>query len=259
MHSRTRSRLALPLPAALGVSLLGGFALLAAAPARALDPWVDTGFAAVTAVPDTDLVIVRERAFESLDLSSLGLGVQDYVQSIYFRLYAELPTVASFSGTVVFPEGVEILAFVTSAAALGGGEDDGVASETDASFGIGVDPDAYSSPVRGFEAAGGRGSSEFILSDTARSFAFGLNITVGVDDFRVIIDYGSSFPPDLSFDVGPYDVGELGGAIPRPGIRVGNPDGAVIGSGDFGEVGSLFGIPLTADVGPEPEASATQP
>jgi hypothetical protein len=237
----------------LGV-LLGAVLLLTASPARAVDPWVDTGFDPVTPLPDADLVVVRERAFESLDLSSLDLGVQDYVQSIYFRFNTGRRSVDSFAGIVIFPEGVEILAFVTERAALGGQNDDDIMTGTDAIFGIDLDPDDYSAKARGFEYGGLPGSSEFILADTERSFAFALNVTGGVDDFRVIIDYGDSFPFDLSFDVLAYDLlGELGGAVSSSGIRVGRTDDSVVGNGDFGEVQALFGIPLTSDEWPDVE------
>jgi len=125
---------------------------------------------------------------------------------------------------------------------------------TDAIFGIDVDPDDYSAGSRGFESRRDTpGYSEYILADTERSFAFALNVTIGVDDFRVIIDYGDSFPTDLSFDVWAYDLGELGGAVSSPGIRVGRTDDSVVGNGDFGEVQALFGIPLTSDEWPDAE------
>ncbi len=246
-------RLAFPLSGSTLGALLGAVLLLAASPVHAVDPWVDTGFDQITPLPDADLVVVREQAFESLDLSSLGLGVQEYVQSIYFRFYTGQRGVASFTGIAVFPEGVEILAFVTKGTALGRWDDEDVMSGTDAIFGIDVDPNDYSATARGFEYGGGPGHSEFVLADTERSFAFALNVTCCLDDFRVIIDYGDSFPPDLSFDVLAYDLGEVGGAVSSPGIRVGRTDDSVVGNGDFGEVQSLLGIPLTAGEGPEVE------
>jgi hypothetical protein len=177
------------------------------------------------------------------------------VQSIYFRLNTggRYRTASSFTGFVIFPEGVEILAFVTAKAALGGANDDDAMTGTDAIFGIDLDPDDYSAEACGFEYGGHKGNSEFILADSERSFAFALNTTTGVDDFRVIIDYGDSFPFDLSFDVLAYDLGELGGAVSSPGIRVGRTEDSVVGNGDFGEVQALFGIPLTSDEWPDAE------
>jgi hypothetical protein len=74
-----------------------------------------------------------------------------------------------------------------------------------------------------------------------------------VDDFRVIIDYGDSFPVGLSFDILPYDLGELGGAVSSAGIRIGNVEDTVVGNGDFGEEPALYGIPLTSDEEPTAE------
>jgi hypothetical protein len=236
----------------LGV-LLGAVLLLAAPPARAVDPWVDTGFDSITPRPDADLVLVRERAFESVDLSSLDLGVQDYVQSIYFRFNTGHRRAASFTGIAIFPEGVKILGFVTDEVDLGGSDDDDRMAGADAIFGIDVDPNDYVGRSRGFEYGGQTSSSEFILQDTERSFAFALNVAGGLDDFRVIIDYGDSFPIDLSFDVLAYDLGVVGAAVSSPGIRVGRTDDTVVGNGDFGEVQSLLRIPLTAYEGPEVE------
>jgi hypothetical protein len=248
-HRRTVSGLG----SAVRRALLGTAALLVGFPAQAVEPWIDREFDTVTPAPDVDLVVVRERAFESVDLSALGLGPRDYVQSIYFRLYAGPGSGgASFTGTVSFPEGVEILQIVTSGGALGGEPDDGMMLGMDGIFGIDVDPDDYSAEFRGFEEGGRRGSSEFVLGPVERSFAFALNVTVGVDDFRVIVDYGDSFPADLAFDLGPYDVGEVGGLVSSPGIRVGSSRALVLGSGDFGEVRRLSRIPLTSNDEPEP-------
>jgi hypothetical protein len=244
---------AFPFAGVIPGALLAIALLFAASPVRAADPWQDTEFDTITPKTDADLVVVRERAFESVDLSSLGLGVRDYVQSIYFRFYTGPGRVASFTGIAIFPEGVEILAFATSRADLGGSDDDDIMTGTDAIFGIDADPDDYSAHARGFEYGGLRGSSEFILADTERSFAFALNVTGGMDDFRVIIDYGDSFPADLSFDILPYDLGEVGGAVSSSGIRVGSADDTVVGNGDFGEVEALYGIPLTAYEGPATE------
>ena len=246
-------RFAFPLSGLIPGAFFAIVLSLAASPVHAMDPWVDTAFDPVTPREDVDLVVVRERAFERVDLSSLGLGVQDYVQSIYFRLYTGEGGVHSFTGIAIFPEGVEILGFVTSKDDLGGQFDDDIAANSDAIFGIDVDPDDYSANARGFEYGGSRGSSEFILADTERSFAFALNVGGGVDDFRVIIDYGDSFPVGLSFDILPYDLGEVGGAVSSAGIRIGNVEDTVVGNGDFGEEPALYGIPLTSDEEPTAE------
>ena len=224
---------------------------------RHLPPYMDTDFSEETA-PDEDLVVVRERALASADLSSVGFGAQDYVQSIYLRFFdGGDPDNDSFTGIVTFSEGLSILGFVTSESQLGGSTDDGVASATDGIFGnfasSDILPDDYSETSRGFDSGGGASSQEFITQVNDRTFVFALTIDSGVDDFRVIVDYGDSFTEDQHFSIGLYESGMIGGAVPSKGIQVGNiEDLSVLGSGDFGEIGSLNNIPLTSDTAPVP-------
>jgi hypothetical protein len=213
-------------------------------------PLEDTGFTPTTPRPDPDLIVVREKAYGSggIDLTPYGIGTGpvDYVQSIYFRFFADHdePTVDSFTGRVVFPDEIEILGIITDVSALGGEIDDGIATETDSIFGIATDPDDYSESDRGFECCGGIASSEFVCLTSPSTLVFGLNINVGMDDFRVIVDYGSSYGESLAFDIGAYDIGSLGGAVPSQGIRIGDDSNPIVmGSGDFGEAGTLIGIP----------------
>lgn len=220
------------------------------------DPFEDDGFSAATPSPDVDLVVVREKTYgaNGIDLSAYGLGNPDYVQSLYFRLFADTSSslLHSYTGRVTFSEEVEILGFITRSADLGGETDDGIAKATDAIFGVAVNPDDYSEPSRGMETSG-TASSEFINQTSSRTFVFGLNIREGIDDFRVIIDYGNSFPSDLTFDIEAYDTGSLGGATPSDGIRIGNDASpTVFGSGDYGETPGLADIPLTSNVAPTP-------
>ncbi len=222
-------------------------------------PYVDTGFAGATPPPDPDLVIVREQFYgaEGIDLTPYGIGAGPvtFVQSIYFRFFVDnMPgTVNSFTGLVEFPPEIEIIGIITDGNFLGGVVDDGIASETDAVFGVGTNPDLYSELHRGFESLGGIGTSEFVNATSPQALVYGLNIEEGVDDFRVIIRYGTEFAPDLAFNVYAYEVGKLGGAFVTTGFRVGNDaDPTVFGSGDWGEPGSILGIPLTAMVEPEP-------
>ena len=78
------------------------------------------------------------------------------------------------------------------------------------------------------------------------SFVFGLTVTEGVDDFRVIIDYGDSFPPNLSFDISAFELTTLGTVPPRVGYRIGNEDTPTVpGSGNYGDEESVLGIALT--------------
>jgi len=230
-----------------------------ASPALAVDPWVDTGFTETTSRPDPDLVIVREAFYgeEGVDLSAFGIpdGPHTFVQSIYFRLFVDndAETVDSFTGLVILPPELVILGFVVDETLLGGADDDGLWTASDLTFGIGGDPDRYSEFARGFEIGGGVSSSEFIGSIDHHTFVFGLNVTDGVDDFRVIVDYGDAFTEGLAFDLLAYDIGVLGGAIPTDGIRVGDDaDPVVFGSGDYGETPSLLDIPLTSTTPPVP-------
>jgi hypothetical protein len=231
--------------------------------ARAQAPWEDVGFSIATPRPDPDLVVVREKAYgaEGVDLTAYGIGTEsvDFVQSIYFRFFVDRNSGSydSFIARVVFPDGVTILGIITDGDELGGPVDDGVATELDAIFGVAPDPDDYSEQNRGFEQLGGDGTSEFVaLANGNNIMVFGLNIEEGMDDFRVIVDYGSSFGPDLSFDILSYRIGLLGGAVPERGIRVGDDFNAVVfGSGDFGEAGSVLGIPLTSVVEPTTDGS----
>jgi hypothetical protein len=225
-------------------------------------PWQDIGFTPTTPLPDPDVIIVREKAYgaEGVDLTGYGIGTGpvDFVQSIYFRFFVDNDsnTIDSFTGRVVFPAEVEIIGIITDKNDLGGEVDDGVSTETDLLFGIAQDPDDYSENARGFECCGTPARSEFVCVTSPNSFVFGLNISDGVDDFRVIIDYGDSFPEDLAFDMGSYDIGTLGGAVPSQGIRVGDDSNpTVLGSGDFGEIGSLIEIPLTSNTPPVPGGS----
>jgi len=230
----------------LGLSFL----IFPVQPAHAQTPTVDTGFDAATPRPEPDLVIVREKFYgaEGVDLTPYGIGSGPvfFVQSIYFRFFVdnELGSIDSFTGLVEFPAGIEIIGIITDGDDLGGVLDDGILTATDQLFGIGSDPDAYSNKHRGFEPAGGEGTSEFVSTTSPQTLVFGMNVEEGVDDFRVIIDYGDSFPADLAFDVGAYAVGLLGGAPePSTGFRLGD---------EFSdsEAGSLTGIALTATGGP---------
>ena len=232
---------------------------------QAQTPWEDIGFSVATPRPDPDLVIVREKSYgaEGVDLTAYGIGTEpvDFVQSIYFRFFVDNNpgSYDSFIARVVFPDEVTILGIITDGDDLGGATDDGVATETDAIFGIASDPDDYSERNRGFEQLGGDGTSEFVaLANGSNALVFGLNIEEGMDDFRVILDYGSSFGQDISFEVYSYRIGQLGGAVPERGMRVGDDFNPIVpGSGDFGEAGSLMGLPLTA--GTDPSRAAPCP
>ena len=230
---------------------------LPAEPIRATslpEPIVDTGIVVTTPRPDPDLVVVRERYFGAagVDLTPYGIGTgsDDFVQSIYFRYYLQAAGTAedTILGVVTFPAGVRILGFITRGADLGASSPLLPYTASDALFAVATNPGDYESTARGFEPPGtGAGSNEFICQTDERSFVFGLDVTGGMDDFRVIVDYGSSFPPALTFQVNLFEE-NLGNALGSRGIRLGDPATAVAaGAGDYGEITHLVGIPLTTD------------
>ncbi|MCP3918678.1 MAG: hypothetical protein GY711_24290 [bacterium] len=219
------------------------------APAFGQTPLEDIGFAPSTPLPDGDLIVVREKALAGpVDLTGYGLGTgaDDYVQSIYFRFFVgnNNQSLAAVNGVVVFPDGTEILGFITDGDDLGGEVDDGVLSASDATFGVGVDPDAYSAFARGFEVGQGE---EFVCKVQDNAFVFLLSITNGVDDFRVIVDYGDSFAPNVAFALDTFAAVSIGSGAPQAGIRLGDDTNPIVfGSGDYGEVGRLSPIPITS-------------
>ena len=188
----------------------------------ATHPFTDTGFAHVT-VGDVDLVVVREWSYGSagVDLSAYGLGHRDYVQSIYCRFHDGVEGENFVGGSVTFHPDVEILAVLASESSL---------QSSDALFGVNGD---YSGQYRGFD--------EYPLDEDSievfdNAVTFTSRIAVGLDDFRVIIDFGNSFPQDRAFSVELSPANEVG-------IRVGSS--GVPGSGDYGETTSVTNIPLT--------------
>ncbi len=228
--------------------------LSAVTPLSALadDPHVDSALTWITPLPDTDLVVVREQFYgaSGVDLSAYGIdgGPHDFVQSLYFRLFVD--TISSntdfYSGLIILPESITILGVISDGNDLGGASSDGIFTESDELFGVGTNPDLYAGNTRGFETSG-TASGEFIGIIDAHTFAFGLNVGRGLDDFRIIIDYGDSFDSDLSFDILAVDATPPGDAEPVIGIHVGDVNSSVVfGSGDYGEISSLLNIPLTA-------------
>ena len=225
--------------------------------AQASPPLEDTGLVSATPSPDLDLVVVREHSYGAggVDLTPYGVpGTHHYVQAIYFRFFANRNATDynSFAGTVTFTPGIRILTIVTDSTGLGGQVDDGTATQTDLLFGVATNPDDYSENSRGFECCGQAGSSEFVCITSDSSFVFGLNIQAGVDDFRVIVDYGDAFDPGHHFSIRGYSIPALGGTPLSHGFLVGNVGSPVVlGSGDFGEAGSLLRVPLTSTEPPE--------
>ena len=216
---------------------------------------VDTGFDDTTPLSDVDLVVVRERAYGAggIDLTQYGsLGTHTYVQSLYFRLRHGITFNPRWiSGRIILPPGVNVLAVVTDGNDLGGSTDDGVASDSDLDFGLTGMADVYSAPLRGLAWA--EAEAVCVRSNNAVDFYLFARQD-DVDDFRLIIDYGSSFPADMSFDIELHTVSGVEDLEHQAGIRIGDPGGAVFGNGDYGEVPGLDDIPLTALAAPTPNA-----
>src|SRR5678809_1047949 len=184
---------------AAAVALLFAGSVQMARAASLSSPLVDTGLAASTPLPDPDLVVVRERFYgaQGVDLTPYGIGngSDDFVQSIYLRLYPQSAgsgQETTVLGTVTFPKGVTILGFITNSTWLGSSTPGTPYAQSDALFAVAASPSDYESPTRGLEGSSGPGAQEFICQIDERSFTFGLDVIGGgPDDFRVIIDYGN--------------------------------------------------------------------
>jgi len=192
-------------------------------------PYVDTDFSNQR-LGDVDLVVVRENYDNSV-----------YQQALYFRMYPltdpEMYDPKALGGIISFPYGIEIVDVYYDRY-----NNEPASSDID----WGITGGNYWGQSRGLEPSAS--ISDIINWDT-NSLSFDTHF-VHLDDFRLIIDYGSSF-----FDGAYFDINLFSGTSPlngRPysiGIQVGSLDGIVPGSGDFGEVTNLR-VPLTAV--PEP-------
>ena len=169
--------------------------------------------------------------------------MEDFVQSIYVRVYkGGGGSRTAYQERITFPAGVQVIGLLSTASPLGGSSDDGNLTASDALFAI--DPllaDDYSAPDRGLES-----SEEEVACIAAPNVVFITHgVTSGLDDVRILIDYGSSFPADVSIDVE-----STAASVPSDlnlafGMQVGDPSGGpAAGSGDYGEVRAVLGIPL---------------
>ena len=230
------------------------FLLLLAAPALGQTPLEDTGFDDTTPVTDQDVVIVRERAFGAggIDLSAYGiLGTPDFVQSIYVRAYHASGADRHVTrGRLVFPAGITILGVITDASGLGGSTDDGMLTASDLDFGIGGDPDFYSGPFRGLDAVS---SSEHVFVRSNNTVDFYLHQSLNdLDDFRVLIDHGSSFPANVDFDVQLIVDNAAVNLDSEAGVRVGIVPSPTTGNGVWSDANGLTDIPLIGTSTPSP-------
>ena len=196
------------------------------------NPIVDTGFTFQSSDTDVDFVVVREN-FDS----------STYQQSLYFRIFDGSPDWDSIGGTISFSSGISIVDVFYLRDASG---DNSHLTNTDSPWGISAGN--YSDTYRGFEPW------DLVAPDNiawdSQSVSFDSSSSFGMDDFRVVIEYGDSFPLGMFVDIS-LSIGTNAYGLPYVnGIQVGNLDGIMAGSGDYGEVTNLR-IPLTNPV-PEP-------
>ena len=218
-------------------------------PCFAQVPLEDTTFADATSPTDLDLVVVRERAYGAggIDLAAYdpNLFVEDFVQSIYVRTkHATSGTQLAVRGRLVFPPEITILGVIVDDNLLGGSADDGVLTASDLDFGVGLDPDLYSSSGRGLLLAF---DDEHVCVRSNNTVDFHLYTrNLEVDDFRVLIDYGSSFPTDVAFDVQLITDSAAVRQVGETGIQVGEIAGPVLGNGVWLDAAGVDSIPLTS-------------
>ena len=190
-------------------------------------PYVDTGFTGRNTIGDGDLVVARE-----------NYNSATHQQAIYFRMAAALTDATNYEigGTITFPPDIYIVDVYYSGVDLNNSDADWAIAGGD-----------YSGSTRGFD-------SQDTISWDLHSVSFNAHFSNPVDDFRVVIEYDDPLAPGESFDIqlltGPgqyqpaHDIG----------IQVGNTDGIVPGSDDFGEIAQLT-VPLTPG---EPQPSLEQ-
>ncbi len=205
--------------------------------------WTDGGFDGTQPTGDVDLVVVRERSYDSIDLSAYGMGTASYAQSIYLRQWdtadADEHTI---SGLITFPPSITVLGVITTEADLGGSSADGVLTASDAIFGLTtVDPDSYAGNNRGLEGSSDKG---YVVDDQTVYFIF--KTAVGTDDLRIIVSHGAGWQPDATFDVELYDMPFYLDGTPEAGIVIGDPLSGTPGNADYGEVFSVLDVPLAS-------------
>jgi hypothetical protein len=196
--------------------------------AFAVVPYLDTDFLNKTN-PDLDLVIAREKYMSTT-----------YRQAIYFRATDKTWDWDALSGHILFPTPITIVSVRVKKAGL-----------FPSQFNWGIPGADYSGTFRGLELNGG----DYIAWDS-NNIWFDFNIVRGVDEMRVIIDYGDSFYEGAYFDVALNSGTSQSGSTYSSGIVVGDTAGSVPGSGDYGELWSAR-VPLTSSSAvPEPATLA---
>ncbi len=195
-------------------------------------PYVDTGFTFQSPDSDVDFVIVRE-----------NYDPVTYEHALYFRAFDGTIDWDGAGGTISFSPGISIVdVFYLRDASW----DNSQLTNSDSPWGISTGN--YSDTYRGLEPWDQVGPDS--ISWNNQSVSFDANFRSGMDDFRVVVDYGDSFPFGAFCDISLSTGSNTEGFPYVTGIQVGNVDGLVPGSGDFGEVTNLR-VPLT----PIPEPS----
>ena len=188
------------------------------APGICAEPYVDSGFTHQSPDNDIDLIVVREK-----------YDPNQYTQAIYFRAYDNSGDWDAIAGSISFPPEITIVEVHYL-------QSKGHPGSSDSTWGItGGD---YSGQGRGLEAGEP-------FSWDKHTVTFDCGFSGGMDDFRIIVDYGNAFADGATFSIqlinGPWP---SEGTPYSTGIQVGNTDGVVQGSGDYGEITELT-VPLT--------------
>lgn len=217
-------------------------------------PWRDDAFASDTPLPDADIIVVREAAYDAVDLTDYGYGPSTHIQSIYLRVSeGDQNQVKGIIGSLRVSGGAQILGVIRDVDDLGGGVDDGIWTASDFLFGIGASADDYSGVNRAFDVDNSVLEYLEVVDSTRLDFA--LQVEGGIDDVRVLIDHGSDWQPSATLDIHTWALGSGREEEPVVGIRLGMA-GAVPAAADYGENGVLTGIPLTGNS--TPTSSATR-
>ena len=193
-------------------------AMFVVAPGICAEPYVDSGFTHQSPNNDIDLIVVREK-----------YDPNEYTQAIYFRVYDNTGDFDAIAGTISFPPEITIVDVYSE-------QNRGEPASSDSEWGI--DGGSYSGLGRGLE----KGDQ---LSRDEHTVTFDCGFDSKVDDFRIIVDYGDAFTDEATFSIQLNNVPRPPGGTPySTGIQVGNTDGVVQGSGDYGEITQLT-VPLT--------------
>jgi len=252
------------LAAVLALCSIGPAAAWAATPVRDDPTFISTLGTYSAQVGDMDVMLLRETAFTSLDMSGFvdedpsnvvvqntpnTLGTETCVQSILVRFY-DADNVKVFrksQGTISLqgPPQVLIRAIVTDVQVpddFPNRKPDNVLAWSDRIFEDALVSEALeAAPLRRVE-----GHSEITdlitVAPDRRSVTFRLGTAYAADDFRIIVDYGSAcpsindFPAGVSLDIDLVD-------------NITTTKGIIVGQTKYGEALRLTGVTLTPGTG----------